>query len=91
MGEPDHIFVKPLPNLAYGGNPTAFHFTYIKPVEYENVVRKFYPEDKGPISNVDPIGCSPVIISKALVLAAVRICTQGWIELAWLLALSYGC
>ncbi|KAJ8450612.1 hypothetical protein Cgig2_020249 [Carnegiea gigantea] len=66
MGEPDHIFVKPLPNLAYGGNPAAFHFTYIKPVEYEIVVRKFYPQDKGPISNVDPIGSSPVIISKIL-------------------------
>ncbi|XBJ25293.1 hypothetical protein VPH35_002985 [Triticum aestivum] len=39
MAEPDHIFVKPLPNLAH--------------------------EEKGPVSNIDPIGNSPVIIQKA--------------------------
>jgi len=66
MGEPDHIFVKPLPNLAHGKHPAAYPFFYIKPAENENILRRFYPQDKGPISNVDPIGNSPVIILKVM-------------------------
>ncbi|XP_021734230.1 hydroxyproline O-arabinosyltransferase 3-like [Chenopodium quinoa] len=64
MGEPDHLFVKPLPNLAQGKNPAAYPFFYIKPEENEKIIRKFYPV--GSISNVDPIGSSPVIIAKSL-------------------------
>lgn len=64
MAEPDHIFVNPLPNLAYGGNPAAFPFFYIKPTDNEKIMRKYYPEEKGPVSNIDPIGNSPVIIKK---------------------------
>lgn len=64
MAEPDHIFLKPLPNLAYGDYPVAFPFFYIKPVENEKLIRKFFPEAMGPVSNVDPIGNSPVIIKK---------------------------
>lgn len=64
MAEPDHVFVNPLPNLAHGDNPAAFPFFYIKPTENEKIIRKYYPEDKGPVSNVDPIGNSPVIIKK---------------------------
>eukprot|EP00257_Ricinus_communis_P013351 XP_015570769.1 hydroxyproline O-arabinosyltransferase 3 isoform X2 [Ricinus communis] len=66
MAEPDHIFINPLPNLAHGGYPAAFPFFYIKPAENENIVRKFYPAEKGPVTNVDPIGNSPVIIKKEL-------------------------
>lgn len=66
MAEPDHIFANPLPNLSHGGNPVAFPFFYIKPVENEKIIRKFYPEEKGPVTNVDPIGNSPVIIKKSL-------------------------
>ncbi|KAL2478214.1 hypothetical protein Fot_47228 [Forsythia ovata] len=66
MGEPDHIFVKPLPNLARGGYPAAFPFFYIKPTENEKILRKFFPEEKGPVTNIDPIGNSPVIIKKDL-------------------------
>ncbi|XP_050203898.1 hydroxyproline O-arabinosyltransferase NOD3-like [Mercurialis annua] len=66
MAEPDHIFANPLPNLAHGGHPAAFPFFYIKPTEHEKIVRKFYPEEKGPVNNVDPIGNSPVIIKKSL-------------------------
>lgn len=62
MAEPDHIFVKPLPNLAHEKNPAAYPFFYIKPAENEKIIRKFYP--KGSISNVDPIGNSPSIITK---------------------------
>ncbi|VVA96995.1 unnamed protein product [Arabis nemorensis] len=64
MAEPDHIFVNPLPNLAVGGYPAAFPFFYITPEKYENIVRKYYPADMGPVTNIDPIGNSPVIISK---------------------------
>ncbi|XP_021772174.1 hydroxyproline O-arabinosyltransferase 3-like [Chenopodium quinoa] len=64
MGEPDHLFVKPLPNLAQGKNPAAYPFIYFKPEENENIIRKFYPI--GSILNVDPIGSSPVIIAKSL-------------------------
>ncbi|KAM3685822.1 hypothetical protein ACB098_11G151800 [Castanea mollissima] len=64
MAEPDHIFIKPLPNLARVGYPAAFPFFYIKPDQHEKIVRKFYPEEKGPVKNIDPIGNSPVIIKK---------------------------
>lgn len=64
MAEPDHIFVKPLPNLAHGDEPAAFPFFYIKPTENEKILRKFFPEEKGPVSNINPIGNSPVIIKK---------------------------
>uniref|UniRef100_A0A0D3AIV1 Hydroxyproline O-arabinosyltransferase-like domain-containing protein n=1 Tax=Brassica oleracea var. oleracea TaxID=109376 RepID=A0A0D3AIV1_BRAOL len=64
MAEPDHIFVNPLPNLAAGGSPAAFPFFYITPQKFENIVRKYYPVEMGPVTNIDPIGSSPVIISK---------------------------
>ncbi|CAM8949014.1 unnamed protein product [Rhodiola kirilowii] len=66
MAEPDHIFLRPLPNLAYEGYPVAFPFFYIKPAENEKIIRKFYPEEYGPVANVDPIGNSPVIIMKSV-------------------------
>lgn len=64
MAEPDHIIVKPIPNLSRDGQAAAFPFFYIEPKKYENVLRKFFPEDKGPITKIDPIGNSPVIIEK---------------------------
>jgi len=45
--------------------PAAFPFFYITPEQDEKVLRKFFPKDKGPITKVDPIGNSPVIIRKA--------------------------
>ncbi|KAK8919445.1 hypothetical protein KSP39_PZI021199 [Platanthera zijinensis] len=65
MAEPDHIFVNPLPNLSSGDHPAAFPFFYIKPSENEKVVKKFYPEEKGPLTDIDPVGNSPVIIKKS--------------------------
>lgn len=64
MSEPDHIIVKPIPNLSKDGLGAAFPFFYIEPKKYESVLRKFFPEEKGPITNIDPIGNSPVIIGK---------------------------
>lgn len=74
MAEPDHIFVNPLPNLAAGGSPAAFPFFYITPQKFENIVRKYYPVEMGPVTNIDPIGSSPVIISKVrLIICALCI------------------
>lgn len=66
MAEPDHLFIRPLPNLATEEMPAAYKFFYIVPSENEKVLRKFFPQEKGPISNIDPIGNSPVIIKKVL-------------------------
>lgn len=66
MAEPDHIFVKPLPNLARDDFPAAFPFFYIKPTDHPKLVQKFYPASMGPVTDVDPIGNSPVIIKKSL-------------------------
>lgn len=64
MGEPDHIFIRPLPNLATEEMPAAFPFFYIEAEKHEEVLRKFYPKSKGSITKIDPIGNSPVIIKK---------------------------
>jgi len=64
MSEPDHIIVKPIPNLAKDGLGAAFPFFYIEPKKYEKVLRKYYPEVRGPVTNIDPIGNSPVIVGK---------------------------
>lgn len=64
MSEPDHVIVKPIPNLSRDGLGAAFPFFYIEPKKYESILRKFFPEDKGPITNIDPIGNSPVIVGK---------------------------
>ncbi|XP_019173998.1 PREDICTED: hydroxyproline O-arabinosyltransferase 1-like [Ipomoea nil] len=64
MAEPDHIIVKPIPNLSKDGHGAAFPFFYIEPEKHESVLRKFFPEEKGPITNIDPIGNSPVILGK---------------------------
>lgn len=64
MAEPDHIIVKPIPNLSKDGLGAAFPFFYIEPKKYETQLRKYFPENKGPITNIDPIGNSPVIVGK---------------------------
>ncbi|KAL3844006.1 hypothetical protein ACJIZ3_001409 [Penstemon smallii] len=55
---------QPIPNLSRDGLGAAFPFFYIEPKKYESVLRKFFPEEKGPITNIDPIGNSPVILGK---------------------------
>lgn len=66
MAEPDHIFVKPLPNLAHDDDPAAFPFFYITPSEHEKIIRKYYAKERGPVTDIDPIGNSPVIIKKTI-------------------------
>ncbi|CAI5459528.1 unnamed protein product [Closterium sp. Yama58-4] len=64
MAEPDHIILKPIPNLASDMLPAAFPFFYIVPKDQERFLRRWYPAEKGPITNIDPIGNSPVILKK---------------------------
>ncbi|KAK2452189.1 hydroxyproline O-arabinosyltransferase RDN2 [Trifolium repens] len=64
MSEPDHMIVKPIPNFAIDGMGAAFPFFYIEPKKYEKVLRKYFPEENGPVTNIDPIGNSPVIVGK---------------------------
>ncbi|XVF04850.1 hypothetical protein REPUB_Repub05bG0120800 [Reevesia pubescens] len=66
MAEPDHVFVNPLPNLADGKHPAGFPFFYIKPAKHEHIIRKYYPMEKGLVTDIDPIGNSPVIIRKSV-------------------------
>jgi len=76
MAEPDHIFVNPLPNLATENEPAGYPFFYIKPAENEKIMRKFYPKENGPVTDVDPIGNSPVIIHKVkfqFIIACIRL------------------
>lgn len=68
MAEPDHLIVRPIPNLSKDGLGAAFPFFYIEPTNYESTLRKFFPPDKGPITSIDPIGNSPVIIEKVFFL-----------------------
>lgn len=67
MGEPDHIWLKPLPNMMRGENPAAFPFFYIEPTkdEYIKITEKFV----GKLDSIEqkaqlyPIGSSPTMLS----------------------------
>lgn len=65
MSEPDHLIVKPIPNLAkHATHGAAFPFFYIQPNKFESQLRKFFPHEMGSITKIDPIGNSPVIVGK---------------------------
>ncbi|KAI4339103.1 hypothetical protein MLD38_024078 [Melastoma candidum] len=64
MAEPDHVFVRRLPNLADDRYPASFPFSYIRPDQNEKIIGRYYPEEKGLVTNVDPSGNSSVIIKK---------------------------
>ena len=67
MGEPDHIWLKPMPNMMQGENPAAFPFFYIEPTkdEFVNITEKFV----GKLDSIEqksrlyPIGSSPTMLS----------------------------
>ena len=67
MGEPDHLWLKPMPNLMDGENPAAFPFFYIEPTspKFIHITEKFVgkidtPEQK---ARLFPIGSSPTLLS----------------------------
>ncbi|KAI3780222.1 hypothetical protein L2E82_10193 [Cichorium intybus] len=66
MAKLDELFVNALPNLARGEYPAGFLLFYIKPDQNEKIISKYNPKEYGPVTNVDPIGNSPVIIRKDL-------------------------
>ena len=82
MGEPDHIWLKPLPNPMVGELPAAFPFFYIEPTSHkfigisERFVGKLDTLDKK--TQLFPIGSSPTIMSLADMKRVVPI----WYELS---------
>jgi len=66
MSEPDHIWLKPMPNLMVGQRPAAFPFFYIEPSkkEYLPIVQQFVgPITRKESENIAPIGSSPTIMA----------------------------
>lgn len=62
MSEPDHIFLRPLPNFMHGDTPAAFPFFYIEPSKKENVPitsRFANTTSKKELESIAPIGNSP--------------------------------
>eukprot|EP00899_Mesostigma_viride_P024597 jgi/Mesvir1/5321/Mv25551-RA.1 len=70
MAEPDHIFMKPLPNLMVGDQPASFPFFYITPAEHPDLVRTLLSKHLNPplsnkeVAQLDPVGNSPTLLSK---------------------------
>lgn len=66
MSEPDHIFIRPLPNLMVGETPAAFPFFYIAPSAKENadVTRMFVGNlPVRELEKIAPMGNSPTFLS----------------------------
>lgn len=62
MSEPDHLWLRPMPNLMLGQVPAAFPFFYIEPAkkDFKHLTEKF----TGPLSlkqaeSISPMGGSP--------------------------------
>ncbi len=58
MSEPDHIWLKPMPNLMVGQRPASFPFFYIEPskTEFLPITQKF----TGPLSRKQAEKIAPV-------------------------------
>ena len=73
--ETDHVFMKPLPNLATPDRPVAWDFGYMHAHSSQNfVIKKYWPE--GDASMLDPVGPSPCLIH----LDALEKLTQRWLD-----------
>mmetsp|Transcript_19465 Transcript_19465/g.23299 ORF Transcript_19465/g.23299 Transcript_19465/m.23299 type:complete len:528 (-) Transcript_19465:155-1738(-) len=65
MAEPDHIILRPIPNLMVGDKAAAFPFFYIAPKEFPDLIQKYVgPIGKRNVAKMDPVGNSPVMIHK---------------------------
>lgn len=66
MSEPDHIFMRPIPNLMMGDHPAAFPFFYIEPSrkDFVPITQKFVGKDKDrkACEKIAPIGSSPTFM-----------------------------
>lgn len=59
MSEPDHIWLKPMPNLMVGSQPAAFPFFYIEPAkaDYAHITEKFTGKlTRRQLESISPIG-----------------------------------
>jgi len=66
ISEPDHLYIRPLPNFMVGEKPATYPFWYIRPSENKGLIRSIL----GPIPDADfehihKIGSSPLILAKA--------------------------
>ncbi|KAI3431793.1 hypothetical protein D9Q98_010546 [Chlorella vulgaris] len=65
MSEPDHVWLKPMPNLMRGNHPASFPFFYIEPSkkEYLPIVNKFVgPVTRQQTEEIAPIGNAPTMM-----------------------------
>ena len=63
MSEPDHVWLKPMPNLMTGEAPAAFPFFYIEPAkpEYRAITEKFTGRlTLKQAESIAPIGAAPL-------------------------------
>ncbi|GMH37454.1 hypothetical protein BSKO_05327 [Bryopsis sp. KO-2023] len=68
MAEPDHLLLKPLPNMMVGENPVAYGFLYMNAQETDiaRIVRKFIGDvSDAELEKVAPIGNSPSMMTLA--------------------------
>eukprot|EP00798_Chlamydomonas_sp_ICE-L_P018627 gene18627-25142_t len=66
MAEPDHVFLKPIPNLMVGDTPASFPFFYIEPAKdaYAPITQKFTGKlSREQLHQIAPIGNSPTFLT----------------------------
>lgn len=67
MAEPDHIYLRPIPNFMKGDAPAAFPFFYIEPASKANsaLTQQFTgPLTQRELEQIAPIGNSPTFMNK---------------------------
>ena len=80
IAETDHVFMKPLPNLASPTEAAAHSFGYMHASPRHNgVVKLCWPE--GDYSSLQPVGPSPVIIY----LPNLMKVAQRWLDYSYIL------
>lgn len=68
MSEPDHIWLKPMPNIMVGQRPASFPFFYIEPskTEFLPITQKFAgPLSRKQAEKIAPVGNAPTLLSLA--------------------------
>ena len=76
MSEPDHIWLKPMPNLMTGQRPVAFPFFYIEPAkaQYLPITQKFTgPLTRKQAEQIAPIGIFG-ILTEAMMAKSLTSC-----------------
>ena len=67
MLEGDYVFMKPLQAIPMAESLApawAFHYNYIDPkaTGMHEIMRRMYPEESGPVSDIPPSGPAPVLL-----------------------------